>query len=96
MKSDELLARFMQSAKDDPRLSPSHISLFVDILYLYQCQNCQMPLSVFRRDLIGLAKIGNRVYHSCVSDLKEWGYIEYLPSFNPVLGSLFYILKNEK
>lgn len=92
MKSDELLTRFMQLTKEDPRISPAHISLFLAILYVYNNQNCKMPITAFRRDIVGLAKIGNRLYHACVSDLKEWKYIDYVPSFNPISGSLFYIL----
>ena len=27
-------------------------------------------------------------YHKCIKDLQDFGYIEYLPSFNPYKGSL--------
>ena len=33
--------------------------------------------------------------HRCMRDLKEAEYIHYIQSYNPVLGSLVYLLKNE-
>ena len=77
---------------EDPRIGPSHISLFVAIMRCYKKQDYQLPLSIFSRDLMKQAKISAcGTYHKCMRDLKELGYIQYIPSYNPVLGSLVYI-----
>jgi len=55
-----------------------------------------MPVSVYSRYLMKQAKISaGGAYHRCMRDLKDAGYIRYIPSYNPVLGSLIYLLKNE-
>lgn len=86
----------MDLAREDPRIGPSHISLFVSILVAYHSQGYAIPISVFSRDLMKQAKISaTGTYHKCMRDLKDYGYIKYTPSYNPVLGSLIYILKSE-
>lgn len=96
MDFDTALYGFMNMVREDPRIGPSHISLFLAILYSYKSQDCQMPVSVYSRDLMKQAKISaGGTYHRCMRDLKEAGYIHYIPSYNPVLGSLVYLLKFE-
>ena len=34
-------------------------------------------------------------YHKCIKDLQDFGYIEYLPSFNPYKGSLVILFNFE-
>lgn len=39
-----------------------------------------------------IAKIGGyATYHKCIKDLQAYGYIQYLPSYHPALGSLVYL-----
>jgi hypothetical protein len=83
---------FMDLAREDPRIGPSHISLFVAIIQSCKKQDCQIPVYIFSRDLMKQAKISScGTYHKCMRDLKEHGYIKYIPSSNPVLGSLVYL-----
>lgn len=96
MDNSGVLYGFMETIREDPRIGPSHISLFMAILYYSKIRGCQMPVSVYSRDLMKQAKISaGGTYHRCMRDLKEAGYIHYIPSYNPVLGSLIYLLKNE-
>jgi hypothetical protein len=82
------LYRFMNQVKEDPRIGPSHISLYLAIVHCGQVQK-QLPVCVFGRDLMKSAKISaGGTYHKCMKELKEYGYIQYVPSYNPVLGSL--------
>lgn len=38
-----------------------------------------------------MAKISSRAtYHKCLNDLVDFGYVGYIPSFNPVLPSQAY------
>ncbi len=93
MEQERALYGFMDRISDDPCMGPAHISLFVAILRCYESQDHRKPVSVYGRDLRKLAKIGGSgLYHRCMRDLKEGGYIGYVPSFNPALGSLVYLL----
>ena len=87
---------FMDMIGEDPRIGPSHISLYLAILCSYKNQQSRMPVSAYKRDLVKQAKMSSRTYHKCMSDLQGYGYIRYTPSYNPVLGSLIYLLKIEK
>ena len=85
---------FMHVAVDDARLGPLHISLYAAILYFYSTREEQGPLSVFGKQLMQYAKISSsNTYHRVIQELHRYGYIHYIPSYNPVLGSLVYLLK---
>lgn len=52
-----------------------------------------MPIYVYRKELMKQAKISAiATYHKVMQDLKLCGYIGYVPSYNPVLGSLVYLI----
>jgi hypothetical protein len=88
---------FMNAAADDARLGPLHISLYVAVLHFYQLQNETLPVSVFSKQLMVYAKISsNNTYHRIVRELHQYGYVYYVPSFNPFLGSLIYLLQLNK
>ena len=94
MKSNAALYVFMEMIKDDPRIGPSHISLFLAILYSCKKQGFRMPISIYSKEIMKQAKMrGTGTYHKCIRDLKDYGYIKYLPSNDPVHRSLIY-LKN--
>lgn len=85
---------FMQAAVGDARLGPLHISLYAAILHFYSAQEEQGPLSVFGKQLMQYAKISsNNTYHRLIQELHRYGYICYIPSYNPLLGSLIYLVK---
>jgi replication initiation and membrane attachment protein DnaB len=90
------LKNFQIAIVDDPRVGPAHISLYLAILHFAE-QQYKEPVSVFSRDLMRYAKIsGVATYIKCVQELQEMGFIKYVPSYNPVLGSLFYVVGFEK
>ncbi|MES2329253.1 MAG: hypothetical protein V4539_06585 [Bacteroidota bacterium] len=77
----------MKNNRHDPRIGPSHISLFGALIYMSEKQN-RSTITAFSRDLMPLAKIASvTTYLKCLGDLKEGGYIKYHPSNDPVLGS---------
>jgi hypothetical protein len=85
---------FMDGVGEDHRIGPTHISLFLAILYFYREQGCSMPIYVYRKELMKQAKISAvATYHKGMRDLVEYGYIGYVPSYNPVLGSLVYLME---
>lgn len=94
MELAEYITGFMEMVADDPRIGPCHISLFLAILHFYQMQNCHNPVSVFSGELRKQAKIGSmRVYFNCMKNLREWGYVKYLPSYNPAKASSIFLVK---
>lgn len=89
---DSAFSGFMETVREDPRIGPSHISLYLAILFIYKNEG-QLPISAYSRNLMRQAKISAYgTYHKCMRDLIDRGYIKYIPSYNPVLGSLIYIL----
>lgn len=87
---------FLCAVVEDPRLGPLHISLYAAILHFYNEQQERTPVSVFGKQLMQYAKISsNNTYHRIIRELHNYGYIYYIPSFNPFLGSLIYPLKSE-
>jgi len=93
----ELLKKFFETIKSDPRIGPGHISLYF-ALYLKWIENkCENPIYVFRNELKPFCKIsGLATYHRSIKQLHEYGYIRYVPSFNRCLGSLVYFLEIRK
>jgi len=93
MDLQSVIGSFMDRVGEDHRIGPTHISLFLGILYLYRKQEYAMPICVYRKELMRQAKISAfGTYHRAMRDLKLYGYIGYVPSYNPVLGSLVYLL----
>ena len=87
------LTTFFHSIRDDTRISPVHISLFMAIIQFWKDNNYKSPISVFGHELMYLAKIsGVATYHKNIQQLEEYGYIRYEPSFDRFVGSLIYII----
>jgi hypothetical protein len=92
MDSHSTLYGFMDRVGEDHRIGPTHISLFLAILYFYRKQEYQLPIYVYRKELMKQAKISaDGTYHKGMRELKAYGYIGYVPSYNPALGSLVYL-----
>src|SRR6266542_5047156 len=88
---------FLEAAVEDPRLGPLHVSLYVAILHFYNAGNGLVPISVFGRQLMKREKISSHdTYHRYIRELHQYGYVHYIPSCNPWLGSLIYPLKLDR
>jgi len=88
------LAAFFFSIRDDSRISPVHISLFMAIIQFWKDNDYKSPVSVFGHELMNLAKIsGVATYHKSIQQLEEYGYIKYEPSFDRFVGSSIYIIQ---
>lgn len=89
-----VIANFMTRAKADPRISPLHLGLFLVLLHCRHNQACINHIYIFARDLMPLTKISSTItYHRTIRELNAYGYIRYVPSFNPVPGSLVYFME---
>lgn len=97
MKYLRHLHLFSKKAELDPDCTPSHISLYLAIFQSWKQNNFANPISVSRQDLMTIAKINSKVtYHKNVKTLHANGYIVYEPSFHPLKGSNFTVLKLRK
>lgn len=81
----------MQMA-DDSRLNTSHVSMYLALFLIWNHNRFQNPLSINRSEVMKISKIGARAtYHKCITELHQWGYLKYIPSHNPLKGSLIYL-----
>ena len=88
----EVLSRF----SDDNRLNPTHVSLYLALFQFWNLNRFHNPVSISRSEVMKVSKIGsNATYHRCIKDLHKWKYLEYLPSYNPLKGSLVNMFKFE-
>jgi hypothetical protein len=78
---------------NDDRLLPSHLSMFFGLILIRTKEKCTKSFRISRKDLMILSKINSSsTYHRCISDLVEFGYISYAPSFDHYKGSKVQIL----
>ena len=88
------LTSFYSAIKSDPRIGTTHISLYMALFQFYNLNRMENPIQITRTGVMEVAKIsGLATYHKCMKDLVEFGYIQYLPSYNPAVGSLVLLLK---
>lgn len=84
----ELMNNFLKLAKEDPRISSSHINLYVSLVYHRKKMDFKSSVSFFRRELIPLCKIsGSATFHRSIKELHEYGYIKYTPSYSHLIPS---------
>lgn len=88
------LTSFYEAIRDDPRIGPTHISLYMALFQLYNLNGFRNPVNICRKSVMGIAKIsGFATFHKCIKDLKTFGYVQYLPSYDPALHSQVNLLK---
>lgn len=85
------LSAFLRVAELDARLSCSHISLFMVLCSAWHENGCRSPFHISRRKIMKPAKLSIATYHKCISELNRYGYLTYLPSFHPGIGSIIYL-----
>ena len=91
------LSGVFEKFSDDKRLSAYHISLYVALFQLWNINRFSNPLLIIRSEVMQISRISSKsTYHRCVRELESFGYIEYLPSRNAMIGSKVNILSFEK
>jgi hypothetical protein len=92
MDTSELLMLFLRRAKEDPRIGPVHLGLYLAIVYLWSEQGGGAFIQISARTLMPVAKIGGvKLYHRSVRQLHDYGYLRYEPSYDPELPSRIYL-----
>ena len=94
MEEVRALTGFYEAIKSDSRIGPTHISLYMALFQLYNLNRFCNPINITRAPVMQTAKIsGLATYHKCIKDLHQFGYIQYIPSFNPAVCSRVFLLK---
>lgn len=92
MEKVKLIDSFFTAAEQDCRIAPVHISLYMALLQWCSRNGNEEPIAFYAKDLMPLAKFSScTTLHKSIRDLDKFGYIRYVPSFNPFLGSLVYL-----
>jgi hypothetical protein len=95
MEPMNYLAVFFKSIANDPRIGITHIGIYAALLQYWQINNYPIPLQVFSHDIMPIAKVSaSKTYHKCIRDLSDYGYLEYVPSYNKHTGSKVYLQLN--
>lgn len=95
MKLSFPIDNFLESAANDSRLLPTHITPFMAIFYYSKADDPNAQLKVCRRELMQFSRIKSKsTYHKCISELADFGYITYKPSFDPYKASMVRILSD--
>ena len=81
MSTSKPLFAFFDKARDDMRISSTHIGIFAALLQYRQQRGFSNPIQAYSHDIMPLAKISAiKTYCRCLKDLSNYGYIKYEPS----------------
>ena len=81
---------------EDNRINPFHISLYMALFHLWNSAMFPEHLSIARTEVMRFSKLGSvNTYTKCLKQLHAFGYIEYLPSKNPYVGSLINMYRSD-
>ena len=87
-KHSKLNAFLVKAEKQDSILS-THISLYTALYCRWVDSGFRRCFQISRSNLMPSAHIQSiSTYHRCMTDLISLGHIKYLPSYNPLTGSL--------
>lgn len=82
------LTWFYEAIREDNRILPSHIAVFMALFQCWNQNDFQNPVQINRQQVMEAAKIsGLATYHRCIRDLHRYGYIRYQPSYHPAIRS---------
>jgi hypothetical protein len=82
------LADFVETIREDGRIGPTHISLYVVLLHRWNLGGGRNPFTITRAEAMKAAKISARgTYNKCMRELHGYRYITYTPSSRPGAGS---------
>jgi hypothetical protein len=83
------LSTFFEIVAEDNRLNALHVSLYITLFQYWNLNRFENPFQINRGEVLKICKIGSlNTYHKCLHELNDFGYLEYLPSHNPMKGSL--------
>lgn len=79
---------------EETDFNSTHISLYNALFQLWNGCGFDTNLSINRNDVMNLSKIGSvNTYLKCLKDLDKKGFIKYIPSHNPLKGSIINLFR---
>jgi hypothetical protein len=95
MERQQQLSGFLEAIKDEGRIGPMHICIYVVLFDMYAKQSFQNPVAVYSKDAMRLSKILSRdSYLRCIKELAEMGYIRFESSRKKNQPSRIFIEEN--
>ncbi len=92
MQIFEPLTEFYEAIAEDPKIGVTHISLYMALLQQWNLSGGKNPISIERATIMKNAKISSRyTFNRRMNNLKDYGYITYLPSTNQFIHSYVYL-----
>ena len=77
---------------NDERLSLSHFSIYMALIFLWHKSELKNPFQMSRQDVMELSHMHSiATYHKCLKQLQLYGYIQYYPSYNYYKRSTIYL-----
>ncbi len=90
------LSRFYRAIANDPRISSTHISIYMALLQRWNLSGGYNPVEIERADVMKAAKINARqTYNKCINELQDYGYIRYEPAPNGSVSSRVFLFERE-
>jgi len=82
------LTHFFNKIQTDTEIAPSQIALYIALFQCWNKQRFSNPIYIIRDEVMRLSKITSKsTYHRSMHILHQNGYITYMPSYNPFVGS---------
>ena len=76
----EALKGFLMRVKEDHRVGPLHVSLYVVLLEISDGGESPGVFAIYRNEVMAKAKIrAASTYYKVMKELSEWGYVVYIP-----------------
>ncbi len=93
MEPLKVLNNFLRSIKNDSRVDPILVSVFIALFQTWLDEDCKNPFVISCPDIMPRAKIsGKATYHRAISALSLYGYIRYEPSKSNKKRSIVYLI----
>lgn len=86
---------FLERIRDDPRIKPSHISLFIVLSTKGEIGASVNYGTQDRACILNEAKISVTTFQRCIHDLHDFGYLQYFPSYNPKIKNKLFLYDDE-
>jgi len=94
MELQTILSGFLTVIGEDGKISATHISLYLALLWQWNNNNRIDPFQISRKEIMQSAKISSRsTFNRCMRQLHDSGYIKYIPSYNPEICSMVCIIQ---
>lgn len=83
------MQRVLRAVSADSRITVTDIALLFALVIYHLRGNSVDHFQVSRSGLMNISKISStRTYHKSIRNLMVLGYIHYMPSYHPRLGSM--------